>query len=136
MVKLVDFSKYQVKKTEDFKIQPEEEIVPDKKEIKLRDLKPPETTKKPPEQIFFINWDYLAHNSSFQRGFTEFIKYTFPQYKSINHRASKDVMNQQLKEKTNEITTALNVVSKMDSKLLRELRKNPLYVEQKSKHNK
>ena len=135
MVKLVDFSKYQVKKTEDSKIQPEEEI-------KLEVLKPPETIKKPPkskkprEQTFFIDWDYLAHNSSFQRGFTEFIKHTFPQYKSINHRASKGVMNQQLKEKTNEITTALNVVSKMDSKLLRELRKNPLYVEQKSKHNK
>lgn len=115
MVKLVDFSKYQVKKTEDLKIQPEEEIVPDKKEIKLRDLKPPETIKKPPEskkpqgQVFFIDWDYLAHNSSFQRGFTEFIKYTFPQYKSINHRASKDVMNRQLKEKTNEITTAVMV---------------------------
>ena len=28
MVKLVDFSKYQVKKTEDFKFQPEEKIIP------------------------------------------------------------------------------------------------------------
>jgi len=45
-------------------------------------------------------------------------------------------MNQQLKEKTNEITTALNIVNKIDSKLLRELRENPLYVEQKLKHNK
>lgn len=88
------------------------------------------------EQIFFIDWDYLAHNSSFQRGFTEFIKYTFPQYKGIDHRASKKVMNQQLKERTNEIDIALNIVSKIDSKLLRELRKNPLYVEQKLKHNK
>ncbi len=45
-------------------------------------------------------------------------------------------MNQQLKEKTNEITTALNVVNKIDSKLLRELQENPMYVEQKTKHNK
>ena len=141
MVKLVDFSKYQVKKTEDSEIQPEEKIVPGGK-FEPENLKPPKTIKRPPEskkpqgQVFFIDWDYLAHNSSFQRGFTEFIKHTFPQYKSINHRASKDVMNQQLKEKTNEITTALNVVNKIDSKLLRELQENPMYVEQKTKHNK
>ena len=120
----------------------EKKVIPGEENIKLVNLKPPKTTKKPPEskkpqeQVFFIDWDYLARNSSFQRGFTEFIKHTFPQYKNIDHRASKDVMNQQLGEKTDEIITALNIVNKMDSKLLRELRENPLYVEQKSKHNK
>ena len=109
---------------------------PKKEPIKKQDLKTPKPPlKKIPQEDFFIDWDYLARNSSFQRGFTEFIKHTFPQYKTIDHRASKSVMNKQLKEKTNEITTALNVVNKMDSELLRELRDNPLYLEQKSKHN-
>lgn len=142
MPSLAELVKQKLKEQEEIKKETEVKIAPDKKEIKLGDLKPPKTTKKPPEskenqeQVFFIDWDYLARNSSFQRGFTEFIKHTFPQYKNVDHRASKKVMNQQLGEKTNEIATALNIVNKIDSKLLRELRENPLYREQKSKHNK
>ena len=110
----IDFSKFQEK--------PHPPIAP--KPIKIQALKPPKPAiiEVVPEEDFFIDWDYLTRNSSFQRGFTEFIKHTFPQYKKIDHRASKKVMNQQLREKTNEITIALNVVNKIDSKLLRELR--------------
>jgi hypothetical protein len=142
MPSLAELRRQKLKEQEEIKKEPEVKITPGEKEITLVDLKPPKPIRKPPESketkepIFFIDWDYLAKNSSFQRGFTEFIKHTFPQYKTVDHRASKDVMNQQLKEKTNEITTALNIVNKIDSKLLRELRENPLYVEQKLKHNK
>ena len=130
-------SEMKVKKVEKPKPPSVSKPSPEKKVVSISDLKPPKPpTKKVPQEDFFIDWDYLARNSSFQRGFTEFIKHTFPQYKAIEHRASKNVMNKQLKKRTNEITTAMNIVSKMDSELLRELRDNPLYLEQKSKHNK
>jgi len=96
----------------------------------IEKLHPP----KMEEPEFFIDWDYLAHNSSFQRGFTEFIKHTFPQYRTINHRASKNVMNRQLREKTNEITTALDIVNKMNGELLQEIRKNTLFLKQQAKN--
>ena len=128
----LDLGQFKKKKKE-----PEVKITPEKKVVSISDLKPPKPpAKKVPREEIFIDWDYLAHNSSFQRGFTEFIKHTFPQYKAIEHRAGKAVMNQQLKKRTNEITTAMNIVSKIDSKLLKELRNNPLYLNQKSKHNK
>lgn len=137
MPSLAELMKQKLKEQEELKKEPEVKITPEKKVISISDLKPPKLPlKKISQEDFFIDWDYLAHNSSFQRGFTEFIKHTFPQYKTIDHRASKNVMNKQLKEKTNEIATALNIVNKIDSKLLRELRENPLYIEQKSKHNK
>jgi len=134
---MVDFSKYQKTLV---KSQKKDGL----EEIELKKLHPPERVSKSPptspptgdgDSEFFIDWDYLAHNSSFQRGFTEFIKHTFPQYRSINHRASKQVMNKQLGEKTNEITVALDIVKTIDSELLQEIRKNALFLKQQAKNN-
>jgi len=105
MPSLAELRRQKLKEQEVIKKEPEVKITPGEKEITLVDLKPPKTTTEPPESkepqepTFFVDWDYLARNSSFQRGFTEFIKHTFPQYKTIDHRASKNVMNRQLKKK-------------------------------------
>jgi len=102
-------------KLSELKVTPKPPSAPKKEPIKERDIKPPKPPlRKTPQEAFFIDWDYLAHNSSFQRGFTEFIKYTFPQYKTIDHRASKAVMNQQLKKRTNEINKAVNVYDELE----------------------
>ena len=92
--------------------------------------------KSIPEQDFFMDFTYLINNSSFQRGITEFIKHQFPAFKGIDHRASKDVMNQQIQERNNEINDALSIVKQMSTPLLNEMRnKSELYLKQKAKHN-
>lgn len=108
------------------------------KPIQKQDLQPPKPPIKkiiPEQQDFFMDFNYLINNSSFQRGITEFIKHTFPAFKGIDHRASKDVMNQQIQERNNEINEALTIVKQMDTTLLREIRSNSLFLEQKLKHN-
>ena len=126
-----DFGSLKTKKVE----KPHPPIAPPKP-IQKQDLKPPKPPMKPvPEQDFFMDFNYLINNSSFQRGITEFIKHTFPAFKGIDHRASKDVMNQQIQVRNNEINEALTIVKQMDTALLNEIRSNSLFLEQKSKHN-
>lgn len=113
-------------------------IAPETKEIKKELLHKPKSVKSVPKtevsQDFLMDFNYLVNNSSFQRAITEFVKHTFPAYKGIDHRASKEVMNQQIQDRTNEIDNALEIVKQMDTELLREIRANPLYLKQKSKN--
>lgn len=142
MPSLAELMKQKLKEEDLKKIQEEKIISSTTKEISLQDLKPPkisEPIKKPPsvvqEQDFFIDWNYLTNNSSFQRGITEWVKYNFEQYKDINPRASKEVMNRQLQEKNTEINEALTIYKKLDNEQVRELNSNPLFLKQKSKNN-
>lgn len=73
MVKLVDFSKYQVKKTEDFKIQPEEKITPEKKTSaakKLPGVKKVSKSVKTPKD-FEIKTDHFRTGMSLIIGATK-----------------------------------------------------------------
>ena len=80
--------------------------------IKKQALKPP----KPPtkklvrdQEEFFIDFNKIANNSSFQRFIVETIKTCVPQLKNISARTSKEVMNKAFSTRINEIDNAVNI---------------------------
>lgn len=97
-------SEMKVKKVE--KLHPP--IAP--KTIRKRDLKPPKPPlKKAPQEAFFIDFNKIANNSSFQRFIVEAIKMCVPQLKSISARTSGEVMSKAFNERITEIDKAVNV---------------------------
>lgn len=96
----------------------------DVKTIEIKDLKQPKSIaiKKVPEEEFFIDFNKIANNSSFQRFILETIKTCVPHLKSVSVRTSKDIMSKAFSNKINEISTAMNVVKRMDPEVLSELK--------------
>lgn len=82
------------------------------KPVKKEELRPP---KKPIKKIpqdqeeFFIDFNKIANNSSFQRFIIEAIKMSVPQLKNVSARTSKEVMNKAFSIRINEIDNAVNV---------------------------
>lgn len=118
--------------------KPKPPIAPSKP-IKKQDLKPPRKPpiKKVPQEEFFIDFNKIANNSSFQRFIVEAIKMSVPQLKNISARTSKEVMSNAFSKRITEIDKAVSLyeVVKHDSKLIQEIQSNTLYMKQKSKHN-
>ena len=80
------------------------------KPIKKRELKPPKPPlKKIPQEDFFIDFNKIANNSSFQRFIVEAIKMCVPQLKSVSARTSGEVMSKAFNERIDEIDKAVNV---------------------------
>ena len=99
-------SEMKVKKVE--KLQPP--IAPPKP-IKKQDLKQPKPQIKktvPPEE-FFVDFNKIANNSSFQRFIIEAIKMCVPQLKSVSARTSREIMSKAFNERITEIDKAVNV---------------------------
>ena len=109
------------------------------KTIKKENLSPPgSVTKKVPQEEFSINFDRIARLSTFERFLIDAVKIMFPQLKGISTRTSKEVMSKAFTERITEIDKAVSLfeVVKHDSVLIREIKSNPLYLKQASKHNK
>ena len=114
------------------------------KPIQKQDLKPPKPPKPPtkpaPEedQEFFIDFNKIANNSSFQRFIVEAIKMSVPQLKGINARTSKNIMSKAFNEKITEIDQAVvlyNEFKGLDNKQLQEIRSHPLFLSQQKLNN-
>lgn len=112
-----------------------------KPEIKLVDLKPPKTIKKPPEskefqkQESFIDFNKicrdLAEDLDYQRAFMKVFRNALPQiFGGIKTRVSKEEMSKEFNER---VKTHFD----MPTPLLNEMRKeSDLFKKQKAKHNK
>lgn len=119
----------------------EVKVDPDKKEIKLVDLKPPKTIKKPPEskefqkQESFIDFNKicrdLAEDLDYQRAFMKVFRNALPQiFGGIKTRVSKEEMSKEFNER---VKTHFD----MPTPLLNEMRKeSDLFKKQKAKNNK
>ena len=120
------------------------------KTIKQLQLKPPPKAiiKKPPtraipeieplEEEFFIDFNKIANNSSFQRFIVEAIKMSVPQLKGVSARLGKEGVQKAYNEKIKEIDKAVvmyNELKGMDTALLKEVRANALFLSQKSRNN-
>ena len=121
-----------------------------KPEKAIKKLKPPPKAiiKKPPtraipeieslEEEFFIDFNKIASNSSFQRFIVEAIKMSVPQLKGVSARLSKEGVNKAFNQKIKEIDKAVviyNELKGMDTKMLKEIRTNPLFLAQQKLNN-
>ncbi|GAI71109.1 unnamed protein product [marine sediment metagenome] len=81
------------------------------KPVKIQDLKPPKPIiiEEVPEEEFFIDFNRIANNSSFQRFILETIKTCVPHLKSVSVRTSKDIMSKNFSNKITEIGQAVKV---------------------------
>lgn len=116
----------------------------------LTKLKPPPKTilKKPPshaiteieplEEEFFIDFNKIANNSSFQRFVIETIKMSVPQLKGVSARLGKEGVKQAYNQKIKEIDKAVvlyNEFKGLDNKQLQEIRSHPLFLSQQKLNN-
>ncbi len=95
------------------------EVASDKKpdtklnfDTEKKTLHPPPAPRPPKQEIeqeFFIDFNKIANNSSFQRFIIEAIKMSVPQLKNISARTSKEVMSKAFNERITEIDNAVNV---------------------------
>lgn len=95
------------------------------KPIKKEQLKPPTKKIAQDQEEFFIDFNKIANNSSFQRFIVEAIKMCVPQLKGVSARTSKEVMNKDFTNKINEIDTAIKLkqeIKSLPSELLKELK--------------
>lgn len=84
-----------------------------------------ETPKTEVEEIS-IPYDKIAQNSSFQRAIIEILKMIFPeQFKSVNVRASKEVMTTQFNEKVNKINKMVPLMETINfGNVVKEMKEN------------
>lgn len=92
----------------------EETVIVCKPQMDRSQLKVDPAASKPIIDFSYINWSYLANNSSFQRGVMEFIKKIVPGLENIEVRGSKDAM---AKSFSQEKKNYINVMSEFKSKL-------------------
>ena len=74
-----------------------------------KDLHPPKPPKQEIKHEFFIDFNKIANNSSFQRFIVEAIKMSVPQLKNVNARTSREVMSKAFNKRITEIDNAVNV---------------------------
>lgn len=84
-------------------------VLKSKPKIEKKTLHPPKPPKPEIKQEFFIDFNKIANNSSFQRFIVEAIKMSVPQLKNISARTSKEVMSKAFNERITEIDNAVNV---------------------------
>lgn len=86
--------------------------IPEKKK-----LHPPPAPKPPKQEIkpeFFIDFNKIANNSSFQRFIIEAIRMSVPQLKKVNIRTSRDVMSKAFNERITEIDDAVKIYDEIN----------------------
>lgn len=100
-------------------------VAPPKIEIIEKETLHPPEIPKVEEQDFFIDWTFLVNNSSFQRGFQEFLTHSFPFLKGISVRKSKVEVDKSFREKTIQVNEAMKLsheIKSLPKELLTELK--------------
>ena len=92
----------------------------EKQKVQIKELRPPKPPKLLEETIpiidIDIDYEWIARNSNFQRLFIETLKHHFPnQFKGVNVRASKEVMNTQFNKKLKDVNETLDFVEVLKS---------------------
>lgn len=90
-------------------------------------LTPPKVEQEiiPPKSNYYLNFQMLVDNSSFQRAIEEWLVKQFPFFKGIYYRASRDKVDDSFQERSKQVHEAVKLKEEIKSlppELLKELK--------------